>query len=182
MLWNFVPLSMRSTSSYVPYLCFQEAKHLIGRSLPRQRFQDLLDFHGFASSQGPVAWSFEEVKKLLDAAAGEISRTKAVYQQELASFASAIGDGLLHGTREVFDLLETLNLDVEYNDKLVLASLLVKAKALHQLGERELFFMTTDKKHLQPTAQNPELTRYYQEAGVTFVSGFSFPGPPDNVA
>ena len=30
---------------YVPYLCFQEARNLIAKSLPSNRCSDLLDFH-----------------------------------------------------------------------------------------------------------------------------------------
>src|SRR3954453_21899464 len=67
---------------YVPYLCFQEARNLIAKSLPNNRCSDLLDFHRFAAGAGAAAWEFEEVRKLLDAATGEVSRTKAVYQRE----------------------------------------------------------------------------------------------------
>src|SRR5262245_11904679 len=61
---------------YIPYLCFQEARHLISRNLPGHRCSDLLEFHRFAVTSGTVAWDFEEVRKLLDAATGEVSRTK----------------------------------------------------------------------------------------------------------
>src|SRR5438132_3295413 len=96
---------------YLPYLCVQEARHLIAKSLPSNRCSDLLEFHRFAGGTEAATWDFDEVKKLLDAATGEVSRTKAVYQEELTEFATALGDGLLHGTKEVFDFLETLDLD-----------------------------------------------------------------------
>ena len=40
---------------YVPYLCFQEARNLIAKSLPSNRCSDLLEFHRFAadSAQPP---------------------------------------------------------------------------------------------------------------------------------
>lgn len=163
---------------YLPYLCLQEARHLIGKSLPKQRWPDLLEFQRYAAEQGSVTWDVEEVKKLLDAAAGEVSRTKAVYQRELAAFAAALGPGLLHGTREVFDCLETLALDddtLKYNDKLILSSVLVRARELRQAGEQRLFFTSIDKSDLQQTDNRPKLTRYYQDAGLVFVPGFTLP-------
>src|SRR5260370_438384 len=76
---------------YVPYLCFQEARYRIAKNLPRDRCTDLLEFHRLAAGTGTATWDFAEVKKLLDAAAGEVNRTKAVYQRELAAFATALG-------------------------------------------------------------------------------------------
>src|SRR5437660_5125692 len=99
------------TKLHVPYLCFQEARHLISQNLPKHRCEDLLAFHKFAVGQGAAHWAFEEVKKLVDAALGEVSRTKAVYKRELADFAVALGDGVLHATDHVFDFLEALDLD-----------------------------------------------------------------------
>src|SRR5262245_30306583 len=113
---------------YLPYLCLQEARHLIGRNLPNSRCADLLEFHRFAAASGTASWDPDEVRKFLDAATGEVSRTKAVYQRELADFAASLGDGILHGTREVFDFLEAMELDddsLKYNDKLILSSVLV---------------------------------------------------------
>ena len=37
---------------YVPYLCFQEARNLIAKSLPSNRCSDLLEFHRFAADSG----------------------------------------------------------------------------------------------------------------------------------
>jgi predicted nucleic acid-binding protein len=105
---------------YVPYLCFQEARNLIAKSLPSNRCSDLLEFHRFAADSGAASWDFDEVRKLLDAAMGEVSRTKAVQQRELADFAAAVGDGILHGSNQVFNFLEALDLDddsLKYNDK-----------------------------------------------------------------
>ncbi|HZY85927.1 MAG TPA: hypothetical protein VFE78_13920 [Gemmataceae bacterium] len=166
---------------YVPYLCLQEARHLIGRSLPSNRCSDLLEFDRFATAGGTITWDSAEVKKLLDAANGEVSRTKAVYQRELADFAHSLGDRVLHGTKEVFDFLESLDLDddnLKYNDKLILSSVLLKAKELHERGEKRLYFVSLDKNDLQPTAHRPKMTRYYTEAGLTFVSRFVLPDVP----
>ncbi len=63
---------------YLPYFCFQEARNLIAKSLPSSRCSDLLDYHRFAEGSGTAAWNFVEVEKLLSAALGEVSRTKAV--------------------------------------------------------------------------------------------------------
>jgi hypothetical protein len=166
---------------YVPYLCFQGARNLIAKSLPSNRCSDLLEFHRFAAGTEAPPWEFDEVKKLLDAATGEVSRTKAVYQRELAEFAAALGDGTLHGTNEVFDVLESLNLDddnLEYNDKLILTSVLLKARGLKASGAARLFFASVDKSDLQPTSHRPKLARYYHEAGVEFVPNFVLPEPP----
>lgn len=165
---------------YVPYLCFQEARRLISKALPRDRCSDLLEFHRFASTAGKATWNFDEVKKLLDAATGEVSRTKAVYQRELAEFAQSLGDGVIHGTDAVFDFMESLDLDddLEYNDKLILSSVLLKAKQLHDAGAQALYFASLDKKNLQPTAKRPKMARYYAEAGLNFVSGFVLPDAP----
>jgi hypothetical protein len=163
---------------YVPYLCFQEARHLIARSLPSNRCSDLFEFHRFAATAGTASWDFEEVKKLLDAATGEVSKTKAVYQRELADFAASLGGGLLHGTGEVFDFLQSLELDddnLKYNDKLILSSVLVKARELCRAGVQMLCFVSVDKSDLQPTARRPKLARSYAEAGLTFVPGFVLP-------
>ncbi len=166
---------------HVPYLCFQEVRNLIGKNLPKHRCEDLQDFHKFAVAQGTAQWDYEEVKKLVDAALGEVSRTKAVYKRELADFADALGEGVLHGTAGVFDFLESLELDddsLKYNDKLILSSVLVKAKELHGAGVSGLFFASTDTSDLRPTSQRPRLTQYYRDAGLTFVPGFVIPDPP----
>jgi hypothetical protein len=161
---------------HVPYLCFQEANHLIARSLPSNRCSDILEFHRFAAGTPAATWDWGEVKKLLDAATGEVSRTKAIYQKELSEFATALGDGILHGTREVFDLLESLELEdrLPYNDKLILTSALCKAREL--TGPR--FFASLDKSDLEPTPHRPKLAQYYKEAGLVFVPNFILPAPP----
>src|SRR5262249_17750903 len=143
---------------YVPYLCFQEARYLINKNLPSHRCSELLEFNHFAVTAGTADWKVEEVRKLFDAATGEVSRTKTVYQRELADFAAVLGAGILHGTREVFDFLETLDLDddsLKYNDKLILSSVLLKAKDLRGSGEDKLYFVSVDKSDLQPTVNRP---------------------------
>ena len=52
---------------YIPYLCVQEARHLIAKSLPTSRCSDLLEFHRFAADMETATWDFDEVKKLLEA-------------------------------------------------------------------------------------------------------------------
>ena len=163
---------------HVPYLCFQEARHLISKSLPSNRCTDLLEFHRFAASMRAAIWDFDEVKKLLDAATSEVSRTKAVYQQELTEFANALGDGVLHADKAVFDFLEVLELDddnLEYNDKLILASVLSKARELRGSQPGPLFFASVDKRDLQPKVERPKMARYYNEAGLIFVPHFVLP-------
>jgi hypothetical protein len=166
---------------YVPYLCFQEARNLIAKSLPGNRCSDLLEFHRFAAGSGMASWEFEEVRKLLDAATGEVSRTKAVYRRELADFFGAVGDGILHGSDQVFDFLEALDLDddsLKYNDKLILSSVLVRARELRAAGADRVFFASVDKGDLQPASHRPRLTRHSSEAGLTFVPNFVLPVPP----
>jgi predicted nucleic acid-binding protein len=169
---------------YVPYLCFQEARHLIAKSLPSNRCSDLLEFHRFTAGTEAATWDFAEVKKLLDAAGGEVSRTKAVYQRELADFATGLGDGILHGTKEVFDFLDSFDLDddMKYNDKLILASVLLKANDLKGSGAERLFFASVDKSDLQPTDHRPKMTQYYNDAGLAFVPNFVLPDPPASPA
>jgi hypothetical protein len=167
---------------YVPYLCFQEVRNLIGKSLPSNRCSDLLDFHRFAAGSGMASWKFEEIRKLLDAATGEVSRTKDVYQRELADFAAAVGDGVLHGSKHVFDFLEALDLDddsLKYNDKLILSSVFVKARELKDAGANRVFFASVDTTDLQPTLHRPKMTRHYNEAGLIFVPNFVLPDPPE---
>jgi hypothetical protein len=166
---------------HVPYLCFQEARNLIAKSLPSNLGSELLEFHRFAASSGAVTWNYDEVKKLLDAATAQVSRTKAVYKQELSDFATALGDGILHGTQEVFDLLEGLDLDADnlkYNDKLILATVLLKAKNLRQVGADQLYFASMDKSDLQPTPERPKMMRNYNDVGLVFVPGFVLPASP----
>lgn len=171
---------------YIPYLCFQEARNLVSRNLPSNRCTDLFQFHRFVDSQGGANWNFEEVRKLLDAALGEVSRTKAVYKQELAAFASALGEGVLHATDEVFDLLESLDLDDDnlknnrkwFIDAMILCSVLVKAKHLKAAGASNLYFASVDEKAFQPTASRPKLSRYYAETSLAFVPGFMLPEEP----
>jgi hypothetical protein len=170
---------------YVPYLCFQEARNLISQSLPTRRCDDLMEFHRFAVAQGTAHWQFEEAKKLFDAALGEVNRTKAVYKRELADFASALGDGVLHATDEVFDFLEALVLDDDnlksdrkwFIDAMILCSVLVKAASLRAAGVQDLYFASLDKKAFKPAPNRPNLTRYYADAGLTFVEGFVLPDP-----
>ncbi len=166
---------------FVPYLCFQEARNVIAKSLPRNRCADLQSFHRFAVANKVAAWNSAEIQKLLDAASAEVSRTKALYSRELAAFAAAVGDGILHGTKEVFDLLESLELDddtLKYNDRLILSSVLCKARQLKASGADRLFFASLDTGDLQPTSHRPRLSRYYDEAGVVFVPNFVLPDPP----
>jgi hypothetical protein len=166
---------------YVPYLCFQEARNLIAKSLPGNRCSDLLEFHRHAVAAGETTWDFAEVKKLFDAATGEVSRTKAVHRRELDQFAAAIGDGVLHGNKEVFDFLEAVELDddnLKYNDKLILCSCLVKARELRAAGHERLFFASVDKSDLQPTVHRPKMKRQYDEAGLVFVANFELPALP----
>lgn len=162
----------------IPYLCFQESGNLISRNLPSHRCSDILEYHRFAVTNGAANWDFGEVRKLLDAAAGEVSRTKAVYRRELADFAAALDDGVLHGTREVFDFLESLELDddsLKYNDKLILSCVLLKAKQLTAAGMGPLYFASQDKSDLQPTPQRPKLTRYYNESSLAFRPNYLIP-------
>jgi hypothetical protein len=166
---------------YLPYLCFQEARHLIATSLPKNLGSDLLDFHRFAAGTHAATWDFDEVRKLLDAATGEVRRTKAVYQREIADFANALGDGVLHATKDVFDFLESLDLDddnLKYNDRLILTSVLLKAKELKEADTGRLFFASVDKSDLQPTDHRPKMARYYDEAGLVFVPNFELPDLP----
>jgi hypothetical protein len=167
---------------YVPYLCFQEARHLITKTLPSNRCSDLQEFHRFAAGAGTASWKFEEVRKLLDAATAEVNRTKNVYQRELTAFALALGDGVLHGSKPVFDFLEALELDddnLKYNDKLILSSVLVRARELKAAGADRVFFASVDKSDLQPTSHRPKMTRHYDEAGLTFVPNFVLPVSPE---
>ncbi len=167
---------------YVPYLCFQEARNLIAKSLPSNRCTDLLDFHRYAVAAGTASWAFDEVRKLLDAAVGEVSRTKAVYQRQLTDFAATVGDGILHGSKHVFDFLEALDLDddtLKYNDKLILSSVLVRARELKAAGADRLFFASVDKSDLQPTAHRPKMTRHYNDAGLEFIPNFVLPATPE---
>src|SRR5271166_5216189 len=76
---------------YVPYVCFQEARNLIAKSLPSNRCSDLLEFHRHAAAAGETDWDFAQVKKLLDAATAEVSRTKTLYRRELDQFTAALG-------------------------------------------------------------------------------------------
>jgi predicted nucleic acid-binding protein len=169
---------------YVPYLCFQEARYLIAKSISN-RGSDLLAFHRFVAWIEAPTWDYAEEKKLLDAATGEVNRTKAVCQRELTEFATALGDGILHGTKEVFDFLESLDLDddnLKYNDKLILASVLWKANELKGSEAGRIFFASLDKSDLQPTDHRPKMARYYNEAGLVFVPNFVLPDPPANPA
>jgi hypothetical protein len=99
------------------------------------------------------------VKKLLNAATGEVSRTKAVIPRELADFAGAVSDGVRHGTKEVFDFLEALDLDddnLRYNDNLVLTSILLKAQELKRAGVGPCIFASVDKSDLAAHGPPPE--------------------------
>jgi hypothetical protein len=107
-----------------------------------------------------------------------VSRTKAVHPRELTEFAAALGDGILHGTKEVFDFLGALDLDdpyLKYNDKVILASVFWKAKELKGTGERRLILASVDKGDLEPTDRRPKMARYYHEAGLAFIPGFVLP-------
>ena len=114
---------------------------------------------------------------------GEVSRTKAVYQRELAGFAAAIGDAVLHGSDRVFDFLEALDLDddsLKYNDKLILSEVLIRAHELKAAGADRVFFASVDKSDPQPTSHRPKMARYYGEAGLTFVPNFVLPAAPES--
>ena len=76
---------------------------------------------------------------------------------------------------ESFDLDDD---DLKYNDKLILASVFLKAKELKGSGAGRLFFASVDKSHLQPTAHRPKVARYYNEAGLVFIPNFVLPESP----
>jgi hypothetical protein len=68
---------------------------------------------------------------------------------------------------------------LKYNDKLIVSSVLVKARELKAAGADRAFFASVDKSDLQPTSHRPKLTRYYNEAGLAFIPNFVLPAPPD---
>jgi hypothetical protein len=68
---------------------------------------------------------------------------------------------------------------LKYNDRLILSSVLVKARELKAAGAETVFFASVDKSDLQPTSHRPKMTRHYDEAGLTFVPGFVLPVPPE---
>jgi hypothetical protein len=67
---------------------------------------------------------------------------------------------------------------LKYNDKLILASVLLKARDLKRSGAERLFFASVDKSDLQPTDHRPKMTRYYNDAGLVFVPNFVLPDAP----
>jgi|SRR5438874_3260019 len=163
---------------YIPYLCLQEAVHLISQKLPTDFPADLPELHRFATDAGVAKWEFAEMQKLVSAARAEVSRIQATFRHEITSLARSLGNGVLHGTRDVFDFLEQLQLDqdLKYNDKLILSSVLVKAVELKIAGESRLFFCSTDKKDFEPTESRQKLAKSFADAGVEFVRGFVLPG------
>ena len=64
---------------------------------------------------------------------------------------------------------------MKYNDKLILTSVLLKAKELRGLARGRLFFASMDKSDLQPTAHRPKMARHYNESGLVFVPNFVLP-------
>jgi hypothetical protein len=66
-----------------------------------------------------------------------------------------------------------------YNDKVILSSVLVRARELRAAGADGLFFASVDKSDLQPTSHRPKTTQQYTEAGLTFVPNFVLPAPPE---
>jgi predicted nucleic acid-binding protein len=170
---------------HAPYVCFQEARNLIAKSLPSNRCADLFEFQRHATAAANVNWDFADVRKFLDAAVAEVNRTKATYRRDLEEFAKALGDGLLHATKDVFDFLETMELDddnLKYNDKLILCSSMVKARELKDAGVGPLYFASVDKSDLQPTANRPKMTAIYQAVGIEFLANFVVPAsvPPNS--
>jgi hypothetical protein len=164
---------------HLPYLCIQEAKHLISKSLPQllRWCEELKRFHRYCEGQGTARWHFGEVQLLLDSATVEVQQTKDRYRAEIDAFVAAIGDGVIHGTDEVFASLESLALDHElkYNDRLILGSVLVRASQLRARGEAEVYFFSTDIGDLGPTEKRPKLTACYQACGLQFVQGYEPP-------
>ncbi len=78
--------------------------------------------------------------------------------------------------------LEALDLDddsLKDNDKLILSTVLVRARELKVTGADRIFFASVDKSDLQPTSHRPRMTRQYNEAGLTFVPNFVLPVPPE---
>ena len=64
------------------------------------------------------------------------------------------------------------------SSKLILSSVLVRARELKAAGADRVFFASVDKSDLQPTSHRPKMTRHYDEAGLTFVPNFVLPVPP----
>jgi hypothetical protein len=81
--------------------------------------------------------------------------------------------------------LESLDLDddnLKYNDRLILAAVLLKAKELKASGADRLFFASMDRSDFQPTEHRLKIAGYYNEAGLVFVPNFVLPDPPESSA
>jgi hypothetical protein len=69
--------------------------------------------------------------------------------------------------------------NLKYNDRLILSSVLVRARELKAAGADRIFFASLDKSDLQPTSHRPRLARHYSEAGLIFLPNFVLPVPPE---
>ena len=58
------------------------------------------------------------------------------------------------------------------------SSALVRARELRAAGADRVFFVSVDKRDLEPTSHRPKMARHCNEAGLTFVPSFVLPVPP----
>ena len=68
---------------------------------------------------------------------------------------------------------------LKYNDKMILSSVLVRARELKAAGTDRMFFSSVDKSDLQPTSHRPKMTQHYNEAGLTFLPHLVLPALPE---
>jgi len=171
---------------HIPYLCFQEAQQGLEKTIanvgdPTTEAQEirrhLLRSHLELDDE---PWNDREVERFFSEVRDYLRSVKT--RGIKSDFHRAHEElkntgGIIHGEDAIFD---TMPLDaghrLEYNDHLVLASVLHRARTIRDKSERaEVYFCTTDKDDLGPTAARPKLTKLYNDLGIVFQDHFTIP-------
>lgn len=169
---------------HIPFLCFQEARNRILRDV-RNPITELKDIRAYIESAGDTTWEDVEVNKFIGSVGAYLRResTTAVVDERLKEARLSFAEGLIHGCDEIFNSMpvEVKELDLDYNDHLILASVLYRAEEL--TSDSEVYFCTTNYRHFAPFVVRTDGTRvertsladHYNSCRIQFLDTFSVP-------
>ena len=170
---------------YIPSVCLTEAPRAIRRINPGAVADSVRKYLAWASMGGELnAEDSETVRRVLD-------RYEATVQRELDRIGGRLALLRSHPGIEIFALNEEMlaravelsveNLYLEPFDQAILAAVLVRARALRDLGADDISFCELDG-HLRPWHKDGQskqpLAGLYDAAGVRVYGDFAIESPP----
>jgi hypothetical protein len=170
---------------YIPSICLTEARHPIRKNFnPRSPSKSVRRYLSWASTEGILdAADSETVRHLLDKYETTVGAELDRLEERLALLRN-------HPGIEVFPLSDEMlaravelsieNLDLEPFDQAILAAVLVRARALRDLGADDIALCELDG-HLRPWDKiggiKQPLAALYEAAGVRVYADFAMESP-----